>query len=342
MLGSPLRVPAAIEPLYERFLCWKYGGYSGGTLHPFSAREAIWDLTQAYAEMKGKTPPEVFTGCCFMMSPLRFAAEEAKQFWYWHRKGLKVSLSNMTTAGLTAPVTIAGQVTQHLAEKIAIYMIRHALYGTQEFYLLTAMAPADMRAAARPCARPESTIANMMMASMARWYGVATYGQSGMTDAKEPSQEVGAQRMMGALGTLLCGADATFHVGQLSTDYVFSPIQAVIDNEYAAALQRFRRQFEVSDDSISVETTKEVGPGGLFIDTVHTIEHFRDELWDPRIWQRTQFEAWAASGRHSDMAIATEIYHAIMEHARPVNELTEEQELALLAVIDGARKCAKV
>jgi len=338
MLGCAINVPAAVEPLYERFYCWKYGAYPGGTLHPFSSAEAIWDLTQAYAELKGKTPAEVFTGCCFMMSPLRFAAEEAKQFWYWAQRGMKVSLSNMTTAGLTAPATIAGQVTLHAAEKIAIYIIRHALYGTQEFYLMTAMAPADMRSAGRPCARPESAIANMMMASMARWYGVGTYGQSGMTDAKEPSQEVAAQRMMGALANLLAGADATFHIGQLSTDYVFSPLQAVLDNEYAGALQRFRKSFAVTDESIGVEMIKEVGPGGLYIDHQHTLDHFRDEFWHPDIWQRDQFNAWDIAGRKSDVAIALDRYHAIMDNPKPGNQFTEEEERTLLAIIHKSGK----
>ena len=338
MLGCAVPVPAAIEPLYERFLCWKYGAYPGGTLHPFSAAEAIWDLVQAYADLKGKTPTDVFTGCCFIMSPLRFAAEEAKQFWYWHQRGMKVSLSNMTTGGLTAPATIAGQVALHIAEKMAIYIIRHALYGTQEFYLMTAMAPADMRTAARPCARPESAIANMVMASMARWYGVGTYGQSGMTDAKEPSQEVAAQRMMGAMANLLAGADATFHVGQLSTDYVFSPIQAVLDNEYAGALQRFRKNFEISDESIGFEMIKEVGPAGLYIDHPHTLEHFREEYWHPQIWQRDQFNAWDIAGRKSDVAIARERYAAIMENPKPGNQFTEAEERALLAIIDRVRK----
>jgi len=336
MLGCPYRVPARLEPLYERINAWQCGAEPGGSLHPFESADAIWDLVQTYARLKDKQPAEVFTGCCYLMSPLRLSAEECKQIWYWHQKGLPVNIGHMPTAGSTTPVTLAGLVTLTTAEHFALSILRHVLYGTRQLGLFSLMGVSDMRTMIRPMGRPDMPVANAMMASMARFYRVGTFGHSGLTDAKLPTQEAGVQKCMSALATLLYGADAMMAVGLLSQDEICSPVQAILDCEYVRALRHFLREFEVSDESISFETIADVGPGGSFLDTPHTLEHFRDELFESQLWERDMFSAWLGSGANTDVKRATEQCHELMDGTEPVNHLSDEEERELMKVIRAA------
>jgi trimethylamine--corrinoid protein Co-methyltransferase len=63
-----------------------------------------------------------------------------------------------------------------------------------------------------------------------------------------------------------------------------------------AYVMRMSRGIEVSDDSMSVETIHQVGPGGLFLKHRDTLSHFRKELWLPTLGQRESYEDWSRAG----------------------------------------------
>jgi len=313
--GRSQKTPQA-EPLYERLDSWKYGADNSGILYPFEAAEHIRELCETYAAMRGKTAREVSAFGVFMASPLKLAAEEAKQFVWWWERGFEVGIAHMTTGGLTAPVTTAGLVAVNIAEEIAISLLHRACYGmgaeadhpcagASRLAFGGMMSVADMRTMMRPYGRPEMAQANVLLAAMARHYGVECFAQSGLTDAKLPSCEAGAQKAMTTLATLMGGASTLLEAGLLGIDQVFSPIQMILDE----------------------------GPGGMFVASPHTAEHFRDAVWEPRVWSREMLSAWEASGCHTDVDKAREVYHRMMAEAPDPVRLDPEEENALLQII---------
>lgn len=333
LLGCPYRVQAALHPLYERLIAWQFGFQPGGSVHPLSSSEALWDLVQTYAALKGKPVKEVFNGVCFMISPLRLAAEECRQFWFWHQKGLPLSLGDMPTAGSSAPATLAGLVALQLAERLALLIIQREFHGVAHGYISTGMGVSDMKTMIRPFGRPELPIANAMMASMARFYRLGVFGHSGLTDAKLPSQEAGVQKCASTLATLLSGADAFLSIGVLSLDEVISPVQALLDCECVRMLRRYLKEVTVDDEAIGFDTIREVGPGGSFIATEHTLMHFRAEFWEPQLWQRDMLARWQQADRTSDAERALQQYREMTATSKPAKVLTEEEERELLKII---------
>jgi hypothetical protein len=71
-----------------------------------------------------------------------------------------------------------------------------------------------------------------------------------------------------------------------SDDEVCSPIQMILDNEWMGAMKRFTHEFEITPEAIGLETILKAGPGGHYLDELHTVRRFRDEHWDPGIWSR--------------------------------------------------------
>lgn len=292
LMGCPWKVPPQHEPIHERLNAWRLGAMPAGSLHPFSASGAIWEMTQAYAELKGVAPHEVFTGVCYLISPLRLSAEECCQYCHWTDKGLGVDIGSMPTAGTSTPVTLAGHVAVAIAEQIALAILQHVVTGSAYLSLSPLLGICDLRTMMRPYGRPELPVANGMVAAMARRYGVASFGHSGLTDAKLPSPEAAAQKCITALGTLLSGSDAFFSVGGLSMEELNSPVQALLDMEMVTALRRFEHEFEVSDASIGFEAIAEAGPGGMLLDHDHTLDRFPGEFMEPALWQRNMLSAW--------------------------------------------------
>jgi trimethylamine:corrinoid methyltransferase-like protein len=126
--------------------------------------------------------------------------------------------------------------------------------------------------------------------------------------------------------------------GLLSIDEVFSPIQMVLDDELLGALSRFTHEFEISPETLALETIFEAGPGGGYIDKIHTARHFRSEHWQPRIWSCEMLTPWLNGDRRIDADRAREIVLAVAAMPPEPPFLSEALERELLMLIGRAEK----
>lgn len=76
---------------------------------------------------------------------------------------------------------------------------------------------------------------------------------------------------------------------------LFSPELLVIADELADMTRRALEPVEVSEETIAFETTREVGPGNVFLGEPHTLAHFR-KLWLPRLLSWEGRDSWEAAG----------------------------------------------
>lgn len=284
----------------------------------------------------------MFCATVYVVPPLKLARHEAHQVTYFWERGLRVRIgSGMPTMGATAPVTLAGAVALNLAEQLALCILDGALWGEKRLHLGSSISVMDMRTTIRPFGRPEMALANLMTAQLARHYGASFSGHAGLSDAKLPSVEAGAQKLMTAVPTLLAGGSLWVDAGLLATDEVCSPVQMILDDEWMGALRRFTHGFEVSEESIGLETILEAGPGGHFLDKPHTVRHFREEHWNPSIWSRQMLRPWMERDRRLDADLAREraleIQSEMQQHV-PEPVLSASLEHEVLRVIEHARK----
>jgi trimethylamine---corrinoid protein Co-methyltransferase len=342
MLGSRLAEPGPLEPLYERLHSWKYGASDSGTILTDEICPHLMGLYELAAAERSLQLSDVFHGTVYLIPALKLGRHEATQVAYFRERGLTVRIGHsMPTLGATAPVTLAGGVTLNLAEHLALSILNWMWFGRREFHLGCSLAPMDMRTAIRPFGRPEMAIANLMTAQLARFYGVSFSGHAGLSDAKLPSVEAGAQKALSAVPTLLAGGSLWMDVGLLSTDEVYSPIQMVLDDELLGALERFTWETVVNDETIGLETILEVGPGGHYLDRMHTARHFRREVWSPGIWSKQMLRSWLAGDRYLDVDEAREIVLQVQSDVarEPLGRhISEAFEREILALIARARK----
>ena len=335
LLGCRFPIDQALEPLYERYYAWKYGVEEGGSIHTDELCPYVLEEYQVFASSQGKSLAEVFHGSVYLVPPLKLGVHEAYQVNYFREKGLRVSIGSMHALGSSAPVTLAGAVTLNLAEQLALRILDWAWFGIKRLHLGGSIAVLDMRTTSYRSAPVERPIANLMNVQLARFYGASYRGHADLTDAKLPSVEAGAQKALNAVPLLLGGGNLWLPVGLLSADQVCSPIQMVLDHEQVGALKRFLHEFDVSDESIGLETILEAGPGGQYFDKEHTARHFRSEVWSPRVWQRSMLQPWIEGGRHIDADTARAMVLKFEKESRAENpsRLTAEEDRAILNII---------
>jgi trimethylamine--corrinoid protein Co-methyltransferase len=338
VLGSRLPVPAPLEPLYERYTSWKYGAAEGGSIDLDEVCPYLLELYQVYAEARGLPLNAVFRANVYLVPPMKLGRHEAYQVAYFWERGLHVGIGDMYAMGASAPVTLAGAVTLNLAEQLALCMLYSALYHTKRLHLGSSLSPLDMRTLIYPFGRPESVVANLMTAQLARFYGAAYFGHGGLTTAKLPSAEAGFQKAYTAIPILLAGGSFWMDAGLLSADQVYSPVQMILDDEFLGALKHLCTDFEISEETLALDTILEAGPGGHYIDQLHTARHFRHEQWQPQLWSRTMLAPWLEAGGKLDVDLARERALDFNQARGPARHISPALEEDVLDVIDRARR----
>ncbi len=336
MLGCPFAPVPQLEPLYEKLYCWKYGGRDSGTIQMDELCPYLYDLFQLRAQQLGRPLADVFHGTAYLVPPLKLGRHEAYQFLYFWKRGLRVHIGDMYAMGATSPVTLAGSIALNLAEQVALGILSRAFHGGSRFRLGCSVSVIDMRTMIYPYGRPEMALTTLATAQMARHYRVPFGGHAGLSDAKLPSVEAGAQKALTAIPTLLAGGHVNLDAGLLSIDEVCSPLQMILDNEFCGALKQLCRGFGVTEEDLAVDLVAEVGPGGNFMATEHTARRFRSEHWEPGIWSRQMLGPWLAGERKLDVDYARDRYRELEHDLDTEPRLTDEEERDIRRIVESA------
>ena len=337
-MGVPCDVTWPLAPLYMRLLAWKHTRKGGcGQVQVTRLCSYAIEMGEVMAEREGGRLSDYAFLTIEMISPLQFGREEMEQFvTYWER-GLPVSLGQILSAGGTSPATLAGTVALELAENLVINLINRVFYGIRTLHFSNSATVLDLRSAAFRYGRPELGLTHLAMGQLARHFGGDFGANSLLGDAKVPSCEMGMQKALNAIPAIMAGSLGIGTLGLLSVDEIGSPIQLIIDNEYAGALQRFARGFEVDEEHLAFDLIKELGPGGLFTGTAHTVRHYRKEHWQPDLFSREMYNSWIAGDHKIDTERAMDVFERVM-HSQEKLYIRPETESALLRVIDDARE----
>jgi trimethylamine:corrinoid methyltransferase-like protein len=76
----------------------------------------------------------------------------------------------------------------------------------------------------------------------------------------------------------------------------------VMSDEIIGMVKRMLRGVPVDRDSLAVEVTDRVGPGGHYLTDEHTLAHMRSEFWRPTVLNRDNLEIWHLAEEGRDAA----------------------------------------
>lgn len=266
--------------------------------------------------------------------PLRWTNLSLEIFQKTSGAGIPTTVNGEPMAGTSAPVTLAGAATVGNAEILSGIVINQLLEpGRPCIYNLGLAHIFDMRTAIAVTGAPENALLAQVSGLMGRFYNLPSASWVS-TEAMVPDSQAALEKMFGFYTHTVGGVSSIWGVGQLESELTFSPAQAVIDNEMISYLKRFDRGVAVDATTLAVEVTREVGIGGSFLETTHTLENFRNEFYCPALLCRVRREKWTGEGGLRLDQRAEEVAASLM--ARPVNNgLSEEQSQELQSISRG-------
>jgi trimethylamine--corrinoid protein Co-methyltransferase len=261
----------------------------------------------------------VVIGLVNSRSPLQYGQEMTECLIALARCGQPCIVSSVVMAGLTGPVNLAGTLTLQNAEILAgLTLAQLVRAGTPLVYGSTS-APIDMRTAALAIGAPELSIFIAATAKMAKFYNLPCRCGGGLTDAHIPDAQAALESVFGLLTAVRNGSNFILHAcGILSSFMCMSYEKFILDEEALAMIRKMVSPVEVSDDTLSLSSIKDVGIGGQFLTQPKTIELCWSEFFIPEILQRKNYTKWQTGGSRRIDEIASEyVQRRLSEYRKP-------------------------
>jgi trimethylamine--corrinoid protein Co-methyltransferase len=233
----------------------------------------------------------VFAGPWFSIGftahgPLRWTHLALDVFARSAGHGIPVTVNGEPMAGASAPVTLAGAFVVGNAEILAGIVVNQLLEpGRPVVYNLGLGHVLDMRRATAVTGGPENALFARASAALGRFYGLPSASWVS-TESHFEDEQAALETMFGLVTHLDEGVSLVWGLGQLESEMTLSLAQLVIDDEMVAYVRRHRRGFAVDEASLALDVVREVGIAGSFLETEHTRQHHRRELFSPRLLNR--------------------------------------------------------
>lgn len=252
----------------------------------YEQMEAVMKLAQVkfnLTEAELKERPHVM-GIVNTNTPLQFDINMTETLLTFLKYRQPVVIAAAAMAGTTAPVTMAGMLAVVNAEVIAAVALAQmyapgapVIYGSQS-------TNADMSTCAIAVGSPEGALSYKYCAEMARFYGIPSRAGGSLTDAKSLNVQAGYESMLTYYACHDSGVNVIFQSAGILNSYLAASFEKmIVDFEIIDYVTRYKKEFEVDEETVPLQLIDEVGHGGQFLMEEHTFEYCRKEPLIPSI-----------------------------------------------------------
>jgi trimethylamine--corrinoid protein Co-methyltransferase len=278
-----------------------------------------------------------FVACYINVTTGLIHNEEALQkLLFMAEKGLPAMYVPIVIGGLSGPVTSPGSMALiNVGMLVGLVLSQLKREGAPFIVPGWGSEGLDMKTLVSPYCSPNP---RGLAHAMARYYDLPSFGLGGCSESKQVDQQAAAEAALTLMAETLGGANLIHDLGYLESGLTGSLAQLVICDEIVGWIKHFMAPVEVSDETLVLGLIDEIGPDGQFLDTEHTLAHFR-EHWYPTVFDRHNYDKWQAVGGKSLAERAAERVSKILAEHQP-ESLPEDIARKIKAIVrrvkDGA------
>lgn len=239
--------------------------------------------------------PIVSTGFS-ILSPLHWTALALAVFKETAGLGVPATINSEPLAGATAPVTLAGCLVIGDADTLSGLVINQLLEpGRPCFYNVGFAHVFDMSAGLALTGAPENALLQAAGAEMAHFHGLPCASWMSTESMCADSQSA-FEKMITGLAHASAGVNLIWGAGNLESTLAMSSEALVTDDEIAGYFLRFQMGIPVDEEGLAMADIQESGKSGDFLNSPHTLQHFRKVLSRAPLAVRGRRGDWEAKG----------------------------------------------
>ncbi len=230
------------------------------------------------------------------VSPLSHMDESLDKLLFCAEAGIPSMYHPAPLTGATAPVTVAGALSQGLAEFYQGMVVQQLakpgaplLFGVWPLML-------DLATLQSSYCGVEVSIGHTASIELGHWLQIPNWTYGGMTDAHSVDAQAGLEMAQFILLNMLGGSHLTHDVGYQGFGLEAALEQIVIADDFIGMNRMLLAGLSVDDMTLAADVVAEVGPGGQYVGHRHTRRNYRNVQYRPSVLSRDSRETWESEG----------------------------------------------
>lgn len=200
-------------------------------------------------------------------------------------------------AGAMSPVTVAGTLTQVLAEVMAGAAFCQLVRPGAPVVFGTFVSTLSMQSGAPTFGTPEASLAIFGAAQLARRMNLPFRTGGSLCASKIPDAQAAYESAQTLLPTVLAGTNFVLHAaGWLEGGLAASYEKFVLDFDQLGAMHVLAKGVDLSDNGQGMEAFHQVEPGGHFLGCAHTQSNFETAFYRSTVADNNSVEQWQEEG----------------------------------------------
>ena len=215
-------------------------------------------------------------------------------------------ISPLIVGGAMAPVSVAGTLTQVLAEALAGIAYSQLIRPGAPVVMGAFVTSIDMNSGAPTFGTPEAAHITYGAGQLARRMGLPFRSAGSFCGSKLPDAQAAYETANSLNMGLLAGVNFMLHsCGWLEGGLVSSFEKFVMDADQLGTLHHLARGVQIDEDAQALDAIREVGPGGHYLGCDHTQRNFKEAFWKSDLLDYKPFETWEDEGARDTQALAS-------------------------------------
>lgn len=259
----------------------------------------------------------VMTSLININSPLTFDDVMMGSLEVYARAGQACVISPFIVGGAMAPVSVAGTLTQVLAEVLAGIAYSQLIRPGAPVVFGAFVTSIDMNSGAPTFGTPEASQILYGAGQLARRLGLPFRSGGGLCASKLPDAQAAYETAHTHNAALLGGVNFMLHAcGWLEGGLVSSFEKFVMDADQLGVLHKLAAGVESDENAQAMGAIAEVGPGGHYLGCDHTQANFKDAFWRSDLFDYKPFETWEEEGARDTQILAANRVRTLLESYR--------------------------
>lgn len=286
-------------------------------------RAQTLDAINMMALSLGRSPADLaespaLCGIINTNTPLQLDIPMAEGLMTLAEYGQAAAITPFTLAGAMAPVTIAGALALQHAEAMAGIALTQAVRPGAPVLYGGFTSNVDMKTGSPAFGTPEYLQAAQASGQLARRLGVP-FRSSNVNAANCADAQAAYESCLSLWGAISGQANMVKHAaGWLHGGLTASPEKLIIDAEVLQMVAASLEPFAVNSDTLAREAIREVGPGGHFFGSDHTLSRYQDAFYTPLLSNWSNHESWLEAGSVNTEQRANQICKQLLrEYQQP-------------------------
>ena len=250
-------------------------------------------------------------------TPLVLDAEIVQGVIEFARAGQAICVTPFALSGGMAPVTLAGALALQNAETLAACAIVQLVRPGCPYVYGSFTSNVDMRTGSPAFGTPEYALAAQASGQLARRYALP-WRSSNVNSSNAPDVQSAYESQMAIWGAITGQVSVLNQgAGWLEGGLVASFEKMIIDAEMLQMMAAWMDGFSVDDSTLALDAVNEVGPGGHYFGTEHTLERYQTAFYQPLLSDWSNFENWRDRGSRDATQRANTIWKQLLSDYEP-------------------------